>query len=461
MDASADHDTAKTFADDTTDAPSSSSATMITIAEHDTTTVTAYWLMSEALSIYLWWMTRGTIITAIPTASTIEITHESSDTTINEDATDAATSGATVAAPSGATNVAPSDGDENQAISQNWFQRWKPLFFVLVLKLVFAGMNFLTKLALNNGMSSLVFVFYRNLVASLIISPVAYYLERNRRPAMTFSIVWKIFVLSLLGPVFDQDLYFLGMKLASATFATAIGNLAPAMTFVLALFLGREKIHITMREGQAKVLGTLAAVAGAMIMALIKGPILISGNNHHHHGNGAITLAGAVLIAIGCMSTACFAILQSITLDSYDAPLSLTAYICILGTVEAWIVAVVGEKKYHSAPWTHLGWDLSTLSYVYAGIFCSAMGTYLSGVISNARGPVYSTTFNPLTMIIVSVTGILFLGEQMLLGSLIGMVVILLGLYSFLWGKKREIEKANEAENEAAAAGRNQNQNQV
>lgn len=36
-------------------------------------------------------------------------------------------------------------------------------------------------------------------------------------------------------PVLDQNLYFLGMKYTSATFASATVNVLPAITFILAL----------------------------------------------------------------------------------------------------------------------------------------------------------------------------------------------------------------------------------
>ncbi|AES62010.1 nodulin MtN21/EamA-like transporter family protein, putative [Medicago truncatula] len=52
------------------------------------------------------------------------------------------------------------------------------------------------------------------------------------------------------------------------------------------------------------------------------------------------------------------------------------------------------------------------------------------------RGPVYSTTFNPLTMVIVALFGFLLFGQEMLLGSV---VVIFLGMYCFIWGKSKDI----------------------
>ena len=39
----------------------------------------------------------------------------------------------------------------------------------------------------------------------------------------------------MIRPVFDQNLYYVGMKYTSATFASATVNVLPAITFILAI----------------------------------------------------------------------------------------------------------------------------------------------------------------------------------------------------------------------------------
>ena len=71
-------------------------------------------------------------------------------------------------------------------------------------------------------------------------------------------------------------------------------------------------------RGQAKVVGTLATVAGGMVMTLIKGPVLepfwAHGSNAHNQqtigSNLQHAIKGSVMILIGCFSWACFMILQ-------------------------------------------------------------------------------------------------------------------------------------------------------
>jgi hypothetical protein len=77
-----------------------------------------------------------------------------------------------------------------------------------------------------------------------------------------------------------------------------------------------EKIKIKSIRSQAKILGTIATVTGAMAMTLIKGPIIVEtfgGKSQIHHSGGTSnqhTILGSVLITIGCFSWACFFNLQ-------------------------------------------------------------------------------------------------------------------------------------------------------
>lgn len=73
-------------------------------------------------------------------------------------------------------------------------------------------------------------------------------------------------------------------------------------------------------RSQAKIVGTIATVAGAMIMTLVRGPDIglpwTHGRSSHENQNNGVTLKhsikGSIMITIGCFSWACFMILQVI-----------------------------------------------------------------------------------------------------------------------------------------------------
>ncbi|POO02421.1 Plant-drug/metabolite exporter [Trema orientale] len=333
--------------------------------------------------------------------------------------------------------------------AQRVFERAKPFLGVVFLQFGFAGMDVLSKAALNQGMSNYVLVVYRHAVATAVIAPFAVLLDKKIRPKMTLPIFMKIIALSLLEPVIDQNLYFMGMKYTTATFAAAMTNILPAITFVMACILRLEKLKIKSIRTQAKVVGTAATVGGAMVMTVMKGPILhlfwTKGTSGHQGEAGGISLAhsikGSLMITVGCFSWACFMILQAITLKTYPAELSLTAWICLLGTLEGTAVALVMERG-NPAVWS-LKWDTKLMAAAYSGVVCSGLAYYIQGVIMKNRGPVFVTAFSPLCMVIVAIMGSFILGEQIFLGRVIGATIIIAGLYLVVWGKSNDYKSTS------------------
>lgn len=53
-----------------------------------------------------------------------------------------------------------------------------PYVGMVVIQLAYGGSNILSKLALEQGLSYLVFIVYRHLIAIAILGPLAYVLER-------------------------------------------------------------------------------------------------------------------------------------------------------------------------------------------------------------------------------------------------------------------------------------------
>ncbi|GAB2300504.1 hypothetical protein Dimus_034547 [Dionaea muscipula] len=326
--------------------------------------------------------------------------------------------------------------------------RAKPFLAVIFMQFGLAGMDILSKVALNQGMSNYVLVVYRHAAATILTAPLALIFDRKIRPRLTPAIFMKILLLSLLEPVIDQNLYYLGMKHTTATFAATMVNVLPAITFVMAWILRMEKVKITSIRSQAKIFGTVATVAGAMIMTLVKGPTLklfwtqdsmrSTVNTVDISLHEAIT--GAIMISIGCFSWAGFVILQAITLKTYPAELSLTAWICLMGTLEGTALALVMERG-NSSAWA-IGWDTRLLAAVYSGVFCSGLAYYIQGMVMKERGPVFVTAFNPLCMVIVAVISSIILAEKMHLGRMLGAVVIVLGLYLVIWGKGKDYDSS-------------------
>ncbi|XAR72044.1 hypothetical protein NMG60_11018538 [Bertholletia excelsa] len=325
------------------------------------------------------------------------------------------------------------------------YQRARPYLLVIFLQFGCAGLTVIAKFGLNHGMSHYTFSVYRNAVAAIAFAPFALGLERKERPRMTISIFLRIMLLGLLEPVLDQNLYFMGLNYTPSTFAVAMTNMLPAMTFVMAWIFRLEKVNMKRLHSQVKVVGTLITIGGAMIMTLLKGGILglpwtkaqsYAQSTTASSANQQDLIKGSFMITAGCLNWAAFYILQAFTLKLYPAALSLTSLICMMGSVEGAILTLIVEKG-NTAIWS-LGWDAKLLAAVYGGIICSGVSYYIASIVMKEKGPFIVTAFNPLSMVIVALASSFILSEQIYVGTVTGAAFVVSGLYLVVWGKSKD-----------------------
>ncbi|OWM88340.1 hypothetical protein CDL15_Pgr003752 [Punica granatum] len=77
------------------------------------------------------------------------------------------------------------------------------------------------------------------------------------------------------------------------------------------------------------------------------------------------------------------------------------------------------------------------------GVICSAIAFYVQGVVMNERGPVSVMAFSPLCMTITAALGAIVLAEKLCLGSAMGAVTIVFGLYIAVWGMSRDYKNSS------------------
>ncbi|XP_059302017.1 WAT1-related protein At3g18200-like [Lycium ferocissimum] len=155
----------------------------------------------------------------------------------------------------------------------------KLLAALFVMVFCSAGFHIASRIALNIGVSKIVYLVYRNIAALLFLGPVAYFSERKERPPLTSSLLVQFFLLGLTGITTKQGLYIIGLYYTSPTYASAMQNSIPVITLVMAYVLRLEEVHLMRLDGVAKILGTIASAGGATIITLYKGPPLLSGSN--------------------------------------------------------------------------------------------------------------------------------------------------------------------------------------
>ncbi|KAL8148627.1 protein WALLS ARE THIN 1-like [Apium graveolens] len=318
---------------------------------------------------------------------------------------------------------------------------------MLALQFGYAGFHVVSRAALNMGISKIVFPVYRNILAFLLLLPFAYFLEKKERPPLTLSFITQFFLLAVVGITANQGFYLLGLDNTSPTFASAIQNSVPAITFLMAAILRLEQVRLNRKDGIGKVVGTLFCVAGAMVITLYKGPTIYSPTPPLQRSNVSPLLLslgdakpknwtlGCIFLIGHCLSWSGWLVLQAPVLKKYPARLSVTSYQCFFGVIQFLIIAGFMERD-PQAWLIHSGGEL--FSVFYAGVVASGIAFAVQIWCIDRGGPVFVAVYQPVQTLVVAIMASVALGEEFYLGGIIGAVLIITGLYLVLWGKNEE-----------------------
>ncbi|KAK7302478.1 hypothetical protein RJT34_13368 [Clitoria ternatea] len=334
----------------------------------------------------------------------------------------------------------------------NVVQDLKPVLLMIVVQIAFAGTNILYKLAVNDGMNLRVAVAYRFLFATAFIAPLALIFERKTRTKMTWTILFQSFLCGLFGGALAQNFYLEALALTSATFASAMANLIPGLTFIMAVFFRMEKLNWREGAGKAKIMGTLIGIGGAMVLTFVKGVEIDIGSFHVnllHPRNGAHASTGGLGKAIwGVLCAllsgifyALWLIIQAKMSERYPSQYSSTALMSLWGLLVSVVVAFCSERDLNQ--WK-LGWNIRLLTVAYSGVVVSGMMVVVISWCIRMRGPLFASVFSPLMLVMVALAGSTMLNEKLHLGCIVGAVLIVCGLYMVLWGKNKEMKKKNQ-----------------
>ncbi|XP_028223800.1 WAT1-related protein At4g30420-like [Glycine soja] len=326
-----------------------------------------------------------------------------------------------------------------------WLKSYLPVMAMLFNQSIYAGISLSTRVAFLQGMSPRVFVVYRHAFATIVIAPIAYFSGRNSGSyylnLKSFS--W-IFLTSLIGITLNQNLFFEGLYLASSSVASAMANLVPAVTFIIAACAGMEKVNIRSTRSLAKIIGTVICVSGAVSMALLKGPKLLNAeilpSKSIMASGGDHWLLGCLFLTGCCCAWSVWLILMVPASTSHPDHLSFSAWMCFMATLQSTLVTLLLEPDPHA-------WKINSLlefgCTLYSGVIGSAVLLFIQAWCISLRGPLFCAMFNPLFTVIVTILAALLLHEEIYSGSLIGSTGVIIGLYVVHWGKAEKVSEVN------------------
>ncbi|KAK4402820.1 WAT1-related protein [Sesamum angolense] len=316
-------------------------------------------------------------------------------------------------------------------------------FMGMVLAVTALATNMIiSKMAMNNGTSFFILSVYSNALATLILFPCGFLFHRSKRPPLTFPILCRIFLLACFGCLADIGSYA-GINNSSPTLGTELLNLVPGFTYILAIIFRMEGLNLRRTSDLSKSLGTLVSIAGASIVTLYKGPAIM--NKTLTLGSSALFspsqqnwVLGGVLLAIAAFLTAAWSIVQTWILKIYPAEMIIVAVYCLFVTAQSTLVALIAEKK---------------MRYIYCITWRDILGNHQHNistlhdvVVPLEDWPTFCSLFNPLTIVISVVIGVVFLHEVLYFGSVAGALILVCGFYAVIWGKAKESKMNMSAE---------------
>ncbi|CAK9168052.1 unnamed protein product [Ilex paraguariensis] len=215
----------------------------------------------------------------------------------------------------------------------------------------------------------------------------------------------------------------------------------------------RDSEHKSSSGGRAKVLGTVVCLGGAILMTFYRGMPLFSSSQPQ----GAIqtvdqalifslakrkerwTIGSIALIAGTLLWSSWFLLLQSNIARSYPCQCSSTAIMAFFGAIQSAILSFCIDRNL--ALWVLKG-KTEILSLLYAVrngrirvVYCG------DGVVCQETGSRLHSSIQPLVQIMAAMFEVPILHEEIHLGSLLGSIVVIVGLYALLWGKNKEMPK--------------------
>ncbi|KAA0054956.1 WAT1-related protein [Cucumis melo var. makuwa] len=317
----------------------------------------------------------------------------------------------------------------------------KPYIAMLFVQCVYSGMALFSKAAISQkGMNPAIFVFYRQAFATVAMAPLAFLLER-----LNLYIKNDFFFRVTL----SLNLYYVAINHTSATFAAATTNTIPAITLLLALLFSRyESICIRKVEGMAKLMGAIIGFSGALVFAFVKGPPMKFMNWYPQTNNITNSfqpystlewIKGSFTMLSANLAWSFWLVLQASIVKEYPAKLRVTTLQCFFSLIQSALWALVMERNPQA--WK-LGWNLQLFSVAYCGVIVTGMTYWLQIWCVEKKGPVFTAMFTPLALIITAIFSALLWKESLHWGSVGGGILLVMGLYFVLWGKKREEEVA-------------------
>ncbi|XP_057437280.1 WAT1-related protein At4g15540-like [Lotus japonicus] len=327
---------------------------------------------------------------------------------------------------------------------------WKdvvPFTAMVTVECTNVGVQVLFKAATEKGLSYYVFIAYSFAVSTLVLLlPLPFFIQRSRGlPPLKVNLIFKIFLLGVMGLV-AQLCGYKGLQYSSPTLSSSLSNLIPAFTFILAIFFRMEKVALRSSSSQAKILGSTISILGALTVVLYKGPTIFSTSSSAKTtptidsplgSTPQNWVLGGSLLVIEFFLVPVWYIVQTTVMKQYPAEIIVVFLYNLCGTLISAPVCLLLEQNLSA--W-RINPDVTLISILYSGFFSTGLSCLVHTWGLRLKGPVYISLFKPLSIVIATSMSVIFLGDALHFGTVVGAVILSIGFYAVIWGKAKEEE---------------------
>lgn len=283
----------------------------------------------------------------------------------------------------------------------------------LMLLVLFWGSSFaITKLALNN-ISAEWIVFLRLFVSTLILIPLVYFSDGGLPKGLR---IWLWYLgLAAIGVLLPFLLITTGMNAIDSSLAAILIATTPLFALLLShIFLADEKMD------QRKTIGFIVGFIGIVI--LMEPESLLAFSLHKEKLGGQIAILAAAILYAAHMVTSRF-------LKGTEPIQTMTGMSLVATVLSFGYACVVAPQGLDHA-------DAASLTYtVLLGIFPTAIAGVILYKMLRETGVRFVSLSNYLLPIVGLLIGTIFLGEVVHIWMLIGMGLVVFGIWVSEFGK--------------------------
>jgi drug/metabolite transporter (DMT)-like permease len=240
----------------------------------------------------------------------------------------------------------------------------------------------------------------RYLIASLCMGLV-YFFTRKKYPKRRWKEIWPALLLGIFGFSLYNILLNYGERQVSASIASFINGLAPAMVAVMAIWVYGERLN-----GMAKL---------GMLISLLGTALILCGELHSPLKLWSVLIT---FLAIAC--GAVYTLMQKKMVIKMSA-IEFTSY-AIWGGTAAMLIFM--PKLYVDLQ--HAQWGV-TLMVIYMGIFPGALAYLLASYSYSKMSIAKASCYSYLIPLFSTLFAFLFLGEMPAIFSLVGGIIAFVG----------------------------------